>query len=422
MSWFQLILTRCLILGLAIVGSECLAANVIADWKQIGETTISGTGRKNAVALPYYAYLSVAMYDAVTAIDPRYEPFAVRVHAPRHASVDAAAATAAHDVLVHYFSAQAAALDAGLANSLSAIPDGQSKVDGVAVGHQVAAKWLALRAGDGLEAPLVFTPGHGPGIWEPVPTVPAPPPNTPPAPVGVWLRQFTPFALMSADQFLEDVPAPPALTSERWARDFNRTKDYGALNSVVRTASQTEIGRFWTDDAGAQYSRAMRALMDTQALDTARSARLSAMGSVALSDAVTACFNAKYHYAFWRPYTAIHDADPSVNPETVPDSSWIPLAVTPGHPEYPAAHGCATQALADALTAFFGTDEVLFVVTSAVTGTTHSFASFEDLVREVDDARIYGGMHYRNSVKQGNRLGSAVVEYMLKHHFRAKDE
>jgi hypothetical protein len=422
MDAFRLALSRCLVLGLAIVGSECLAANVIADWKQIGEATISGSGRKNAVALPHYAYLSIAMYDAVTAIDRRYEPFAVRVHAPRGASEDAAAATAAHDVLAHYFSTQAAALDADLASSLSAIADGQSKADGITVGHQVAAQWLALRGGDGLEAPLVFTPGHGPGIWEPVPTYPAPPPNTPPKPVGVWLREFKPFALLSADQFLEDVPPPPALTSERWARDFNRTKDFGAQNSAVRTPAETEIGRFWTDDAAVQYSRAMRGLMDSQSLDVAQSARLSAMGSVALSDAVTACFNAKYHYAFWRPYTAIHDADPSINPQTVPDPNWIPLAVTPGHPEYPSAHGCVTQALMDALTAFFGTDEVPFVVTSLVTGTTHTFSNFEDVVQEVDNARIYGGMHYRNSMKQANRLGSRVVEYMVKHHFRDRDD
>ena len=419
---FRLILSRCLVFGLAIVSSEIMAANVVADWKQIGEATISGSGRKNAVSLPYYAYLSVAMYDAVTAIDRRYKPFGVRFHGPRGASTDAAAATAAHDVLVHYFPAQTAVLDTDLESSLSAIPDTQSKTDGIAVGHGVAAQWVALRAGDGLEAPLVFTPGHGPGIWEPVPTYPAAPPNTPPPPVGVWLRQFKPFALLSADQFLDDVPPPPALTSERWTRDFNQTKDYGALNSTVRTAEQTEIGRFWTDDAGVQYSRALRALMAAQALDTPQSARLSAMGSVALSDAVTACFNAKYHYAFWRPYTAIHDADPSVNPETVPDPSWIPLAVTPGHPEYPAAHGCVTQALMDALTAFFGTDEIPFVVTSTVTGTTHTFTNFEDVVREVDNARVYGGMHYRNSTKQGNRLGSRVVEYMLKHHFRGNDD
>jgi hypothetical protein len=305
---------------------------------------------------------------------------------------------------------------------LSAIADGQSKADGITVGHQVAAQWLALRAGDGLEAPLVFTPGHGPGIWEPVPTYPGPPPNTPPKPVGVWLREFKPFALLSADQFLEDVPPPPALTSERWARDFNRTKDFGAQNSTVRTPAETEIGRFWTDDAAVQYSRAMRGLMDSQSLDVAQSARLSAMGSVALSDAVTACFNAKYHYAFWRPYTAIHDADPSINPQTVPDPNWIPLAVTPGHPEYPSAHGCVTQALMDALTAFFGTDEVPFVVTSLVTGTTHTFSNFEDVVQEVDNARIYGGMHYRNSMKQANRLGSRVVEYMVRHHFRDRDD
>ena len=410
-----------LALSLMAAGSAALAANAIPDWKQITESTVSGAARKNASALPYYAYVDVAMYDAVSSIDRRYEPFAIRVHAPRGASQDAAAAAAAHDVLVHYFPANTAALDADLANSLAAIPDGQSRTDGVGVGHAVATQWLALRTGDGLEAPLTYTWGHGPGIWEPVPTVPAAPPNTPPAPVGVWLSQFKPFGLRSADQFLDEIPPPPALTSEKWANDYNRTKDYGALNSTVRTPQETEIGRFWTDDAAAQYSRAMRGLMSTEGLDTAHSARLAAMGSVSLSDAVTACFNAKYHFAFWRPYTAIHDSDPTINPETIPDPNWIPLAVTPGHPEYPAAHGCATGALMDALTEFFGTDEVPFVVTSAVTGTTHTFTSFEDVVREVDNARIYGGMHYHNSVKEGNRLANRVVAYVLRHHFQTND-
>ncbi len=146
------------------------------------------------------------------------------------------------------------------------------------------------------------------------------------------------------------------------------------------------------------------------------------MYSVAASDAITACMNAKYHFAFLRPYTAIHDADTDGNPNTVAEPNWVPLAVTPGHPEYPAAHGCVTEAVMDALTAFFETDEIPFSVTSAVTGTTHSFNSFEDVVTEVDNARIYGGMHYRHSVLQGNRLGRFVTEYMLKHHFKASDE
>ena len=410
-----------LILGI-VLASESYAQNPIADWHAVMESSVASTGRKNVVALPYFAYVDVAMYDAVNSIDERFQPFAVDVHAPRGASKDAAAASAAHDVLTHYFPAQAATFDAALANSLAAVPDGQSKTDGINVGKAVAAQWLTLRVGDGLEAAIVFTPGHGPGIWEPVPTYPAPPPNTPPAPVGVWMRQFKPFALHSADQFLADIRPPLALTSEAWARDFNRTKDFGAHDSVVRTASQTEIGLFWTDNAAAQYSRAFRGLIASQGLDTAAAARLAAMYSVAASDAGTACMNAKYHFAFWRPYTAIHDADTDGNPDTVADPNWIPLAVTPGHPEYPANHGCVTEAVMDAMSAFFETDEIPFSVTSTVTGTTHSFDSFEDVVREVDNARIYGGMHFHHSVKEGNRLGRMVTEYILQHHFRDNEE
>jgi hypothetical protein len=410
-----------LALGLTIA-SQSGAQNAIVGWHAVMETTVAGSGRKNAVALPYYGYVDVAMYDAVTAIDRRFQPFAVQVNAPRGASEDAAAASAAHDVLVHYFPAQAVTLDVALASSLAGIADGQSKTDGIHVGQAVATQWLALRSGDGLEAPIPYTPGHGPGIWEPVPTYPAPPPNTPPAPVAVWLTQFKPFALTSADQFLADIPAPPALSSAVWAANFNLTKAYGEQNSTVRTAAQTEIGRFWTDDAAAQYSRAFRALVTSQGLNTAAAARLAAMYSVAASDAVTACMNAKYHFAFWRPYTAIHDADTDGNPNTVPDPNWVPLAVTPGHPEYPANHGCVTEAVMDALTAYFDTDVIPYSVNSVVTGTTHSFNSFEDVVTEVDNARIYGGMHYRHSVKQGNRLGRLVTEYIFKHHFKARDE
>jgi hypothetical protein len=422
MSTFRrIICIQAVVLGLA-VASQCGAQNAVVAWHAIMESTVAGGGRKNAVALPYYAYVDVAMYDAATAIDRRFHPFAVRFDAPRGASEDAAAASAAHDVLVHYFPSQTTTLDAALASSLAGIADGQRKTDGIHVGQAVAAQWLALRSGDGLEAPLTYTPGHGPGIWEPVPTYPAPPPNTPPAPVGVWMTQFKPFALMSADQFLADIPPPPPLKSAVWARNFNLTKTYGEQNSTVRSAAQTEIGRFWTDDAAAQYSRAFRTLVGTQRLSTAAAARLAAMYSVAASDAVTACMNAKYHFAFWRPYTAIHDADTDGNPDTVADPNWVPLAVTPGHPEYPANHGCVTEAVMDALTAFFDTDEIPYSVTSAVTGTTHSFNSFEDVVTEVDNARIYGGMHYRHSVKQGNRLGRRVTEYVLTHHFKAIDE
>ena len=417
----RLICIQAVMFGLASA-SQVSAQNAVVGWHAVMESSVAGSGRKNAVALPYYAYVDVAMYDAVNAIDRRFQPFAVQVNAPPGASEDAAAASAAHDVLVHYLPAQAAKFDAALASSLAAIADGQSKTDGISVGQAVAAQWLVLRTGDGLEAPIPYAPGHGPGIWEPVPTYPAPPPNTPPAPVGVWFTQFKPFALASADQFLADIPPPPPLKSTTWARNFNLTKDYGELNSAVRTAEQTEIGRFWTDDAAAQYSRAFRGLVASQGLSTADAARLAAMYSVIASDAVTACMNAKYHFAFWRPYTAIHDADTDGNRDTLVDPNWVPLTVTPGHPEYPANHGCVTEAVMDTLTAFFGTDEIPYSVTSAVTGTTHSFSSFEDVVTEVDNARIYGGMHYRHSVLQGNRLGRLVTEYVLRNNFKANGE
>jgi hypothetical protein len=235
--------------------------------------------------------------------------------------------------------------------------------------------------------------------------------------VGVWLTQFKPFALSSADQFLSEIPPPPALDSAQWAHNFNLTKTLGALNSTVRTAAQTEIGRFWTDDAAAQYSRVFRSLVDSQGLGTSAAARLAAMYTVAASDAGTACMNAKYHFAFWRPYTAIHDADTDGNDATVADPNWVPLAVTPGHPEYPANHGCVTAAVAEAWTTFFGTDEVTFSVTSNITATTHTFESFDDLVQEVDQARVFGGMHYQHSVKTGNRLGRRVAEQVVRHHF-----
>ena len=401
-----------------LLGLFAQAQNPVADWDAIALNTIVVTAKKSPAAAPvYFAYTEAAMYDAANSIDHRFTPFAVSLNAPAGASQDAAVIVAAHAVLVHYFPAQRATLDMDEAISLAALSDGPAKNDGIAVGQAVAAQWISIRANDGLEAPITYIPGHGPGIWEPVPTYPAPPPNTPPPPVAPWLAQFTPFTMASASQFLDQIEPPPALTSQQWTDDFNRTKAYGALNSTVRTPAQTEIGLFWADHATAQYSRAFRNLILTQHLGTSDAARLGAMSNVVVADSVAACMNAKYHFAFWRPYTAIHDADTDGNPDTVPDPNWIPLDPTPGHPEYPANHGCATEALMDTLTAFFGTDKVPYAVTSNVTNTIHNFTRFKDVVREVDDARIFGGMHYHHSVVQGNVLGRKVAHQMLKNYF-----
>jgi PAP2 superfamily len=385
--------------------------NAVADWDAIATNTIVTVGGKSAAAsFVFFAYTDVAVYDAVNSITRQHRPFAVWVAAPRSASLDAAVITSAHDVLVHYFPAQQAALDADEAASLGALPNSQSKSDGITVGRTVAAQWLAMRAADGVEAPIVYVWGSGPGMWQPVP--PFPPPATP------WLGQMTPFTFHSASDFLAIIQSPPSLASRRWTEDYNLTRTYGALNGSLRTAAQTEIGKFWADNGGAQYSRALRFLIAEYQLNTAESARLAAMQYVSVADSLVACFNAKYHYGFWRPYTAIHNADTDGNPKTVADTNWLPLDPTPGHPEYPAAHGCATQALAVALRTYFHTDRIHYQVTSNVTATTHDFQRFADLVTEVDLARIFGGMHYAHSVLQGNVMGTAVACHVLRSHFQ----
>jgi hypothetical protein len=383
--------------------------NAVSDWDAISLNTIVIQGQKPSAAV-LFAYVSVAMYDSVSSINHQYTPFAVRVDAPRHASVDAAVVAAAHDVLVHYFPASQTDLDAAESASLGKIADAQSKIDGINVGTAVAARWIAMRSGDGFEAPITYVWGHGPGIWEPVP--PFPPP------INVWMADFKPFTYTTASDFLNRIEPPLALGSEEWAEDYNLTRSYGALNGSLRTPSQTEIGRFWSAPPQATVSSGLQNLIREQKLDTAQSARLAAMSNVAVADALVACFNAKYHYAFWRPYTAIHAADTDGNPSTIPDSNWLPLDITPGHPEYPAAHGCATEALMVAMRSFFGSDKVHFRVFSSVTGTTHEFRRFSDVVIEVDEARIFGGMHFRHSVLQGNVLGKAVANHVLRTHFR----
>jgi hypothetical protein len=409
----------CLGFLLVVAGACCaFAQSVVSDWLDHAATAIVVNAKKDpATSNVYFAYVAVAMYDAANSVDRHFKPFAAAVDAPAGTQIDAAVITAAHDVLAHYFPDQQSALDGEQAASLAAVGDGQAKSDGISVGKSVAAQWIRMRSGDGVEAKVVYTPGHGQGIWEPIPNVPAPAPNITPPPVDPWFTQFRPLALKSPNQFISALDEPYALTSGEWAADFNLTKNYGAQKSTYRTPQQTEIGLFWTDGPG-QVIRALRSLIESRNLDTVSAARMSAMACVSIADAFAAAMSAKYHFSFWRPYTAIRNADTTVNPATVADKGWIPLAATPGHPEYPANHGCITQAFMDALTAFFGTDRVSIAFTSNITHTSHTFSNLQDVVREVDNARVFGGMHYRHSVLQGNVLGRLVATYVCMNNFQ----
>lgn len=223
--------------------------------------------------------------------------------------------------------------------------------------------------------------------------------------------------MKSPDQFLP-AQGPPALSSGLWSTNYDTVRVYGAKFGSPRTPWQTEVGIFWTDFTPAQANQAYRKLALDQNLDTVDSARFFAMVEAAGADSCIGCWNAKYHSNFWRPVTAIRAGDPDGNAATAADASWEPLAVTPGHPEFPSAHGCYTSATSHVLAAFFGTDHIQSTYLSTTTGTTQTFARFSDVMREVAAARVYGGMHYPYSVQVGELLGQKVAQQIAAQLFR----
>lgn len=386
------------------------ADNVVTDWSLITAATAT-QGGKGGYALLYQAYTSIAVYDAVNSIHRRFRPFYYSGSCEREASDEAAAAAASHGVLVNYFPDQKAALDTKLLQTLASIAaSADAKRNGVRAGEAAASVLVASRVGDGLETNIPYTPGTAPGDWQPTP------PGFQPAAVP-WLGQMRPFTMKSASQFLPRGPYP--LTSEQWAADYNLTRLFGELNSSVRTPGQTEIGLFWTDNPFAQDGRTYIRLIENNHLDIMDSARLMAILWTGYSDSLIGCFNAKYAFSFWRPVSAIPAG--GGNPELAADAAWMPLAVTPNHPEYPAAHTCGTGAVSDLVADFFGTQKVHVVVDSLVFSDgphTHIFENTEDWLDEVFWARIYSGFHFHHSLEDGAELGHRVSHQVFDNHFQ----
>lgn len=397
-------------LALAIPMATCLRAqNVVVQWNGIASTTIVTNGKEASVASGvWFAYVHLAVFDAVNAIDHRFQPYLFTANPPAGANVDAAAIAAAHRILVQYFPAQQSTLDSQFTTSLAAIADtGANIAAGVAIGEAAAQALINARANDGLLANVSYTPPVGPGFYQ----------RTPPAfaaPLTPWLGQMVPFTMTGPAQFFPD-EGPTPLDSQQWIDDYNETKTLGAINSTVRTPEQTEIGLFWTEHTGQQYARAFRKLATDQGLNTSDTARLMAMLWAGYADAGIGCWNAKFTFSFWRPVTAIRAG--GGNPALTADPNWTPLAATPAHPEYPAAHGCATGVVSTVLENFFGTPNLQFSVDSLVTHTTHNFTSTTDLLDEVEHARIYAGFHYHHSVIQGKVLGTKVAHQLTQGFF-----
>jgi hypothetical protein len=404
------------------LGPSRAEANPVDDWNGIANQVIVVNANRAGLSNIDFAYVFIAIYDAVNAIDGGHSVFAVKpTTSPAGASPDAATAAAAYNVLKWLFPAQQPYLDGAYAGYLFGIPNGPAKTRGIAVGSEVAAKFIALRTGDGRNAVVPYVLRSGPGEYQLTPetgTVY----NPPGVPVGTWVPGLKTFAIESATQFRAD--GPPHLTSARYARGLNETKAYGALTGSLRSAKQTEIGNFYAENPGQQINRNVRNIAAAHSLSFVDSVRFFAQIYVTMADAQITTWNSKYFYNFWRPVTAIRAADTDDNPATEADPSWLPLVrPTPGHPEYPAAHPTVTGSLADTLAQFFGTEklDVTLTSTSVTPGTlvAHQFTNTDDIVKDVINGRIYGGMHYRFSGEAGAEIAREVTKYVARHYFRA---
>jgi hypothetical protein len=369
-------------------------------------------------AAVYMGIVHAAIYDTALAFGGGYHPYAIGLTAPQGASPEAAIATATHNVLIGLQPelglnpAQQAILDGHYADYMAAIPDGTAKSDGISVGAQVAAAVVALRTNDGrgsnpqIGQPPFVPPPPGPGVWDP---------GNAPA-VGLRLPLIRPLALQSASQFRPD--APPALTSDEYTQDYEQVKALGSISSTVRTPDETTQALFWTDHDIRQWNDGLLTLAGAQGLDLVQTARMLAMAHVSGGDAMIACFDAKYHYWFWRPYQAIPQAGTDGNPATEPDATWRPLRPTPNFAEYPSAHACHSTAMVEALQAFFGTDNMTISLSSRVTQTTRTYNHLHDVLSDVNEARILVGFHFRNSTQVGSNLGRHVADYIVARLFQ----
>ncbi len=363
----------------------------------------------------YMSYVQAAVYDAVTKLEGRYQPYHdFSFTVVPEASVQAAVAAAAQTALDHYLPDQQPTVDAEYDAYLATLTG--DVVDGVALGQAAANDIISLRTGDGLNNPNVPSYGQNgpilPGQWQ---LLPGQKVQTP------WLATMRPFLLVEPNQFR--APSPPALTSHQYARDLNETEAYGALNSTVRTPEQTAIAYFWVGNNINQYNVTMQNVVNQHQMDLVDAAHLLAIGNIVTTDAGIACYDSKLFYQAWRPTAAIQNADKDNNPETTADPTWQPLGALPGHPEYPSQHGCFTAAFADTLAAALHTKHIDVTIPggqggSNVLTTTQHFDTVRDVQNQVVDARVWLGFHFRNSVIQGETVGNNVADWELDRYFK----
>ena len=421
---------RLFLLGFVLLMSpvRAIAAttpNVVTDWAAIVQQAIHhppGAPRSAGTSEILHTMVMLAVYDAAVAVEGGFQPYVAEIRRLPYADVRAAVATAAYRTArARIAASQVPWLDQQYTTYMSGIGDSLGKTEGVRVGEAAAQAVLALRANDGFDAIVPYEcsgPQVAAGEFEPDAGCPAGP--TSPQPVDVKVGRIRPFAIDSIARYRPGGPEP--LTSSSYAEDFTETRDYGRVDSVFRSPAQTDLAYFWSDNPYVFWNRNLIALAQAQQLRVLETARLFAMVHTSVADAIIVGFESKYGYAAWRPRTAIPRADTDGNPDTDADPTWRPLLMV-NHPEYPSGHGFWSTALTDSVAAFFGTNRVTWTLTvpkSAVpvlNQTEYTYDQLNALMRDVDDARVFGGLHWRQSLRHGAQIGRRVSAYVTRRYF-----
>jgi hypothetical protein len=396
------------IVGLALVsGNTLVHADVITDWNKTAMDVMKAV---NVAGNPWtrsMALVNVSMSDAVNSVQNRYTRYTTELPIDPNASAEAAAAGAARDILMRQYPGQKAKIDAAFAETMKDIPDNPARAAGIALGEKVAAAVFAERQSDATNMPDTYRPLTTPGVW--VPTTP---------PLFPQYATAKPWGMDSASQFR---PAPPpALNSALYTRDYNETKEMGGAKSTKRTDAQSDAVRFWTQAnlAPAWYQAAAQASA-RKGLSVAENARLFALMSMALANCFIVDWDAKFTYNFWRPITAIRNGDQDGNDATERDAGWQPLNATPMHPEYPSQAGINAGAASGVLEAVFGKGPEGFVATDINDARlSRQFASFAQMDLEHKEVRIWGGIHFRNSLDVGDAMGKKIADHLVANYIK----
>ena len=393
------------VLTLMSIGTAA-RADVVTEWNDVAVARLVAARQLPPDGARSMAMVHVAMFDAINAAQPRYTSYAFKGKAPAGASPEAAGVAAARTVLLKLYPDQSEAIDKAYAASLSAIPDGAGRSAGIALGEQVGNECIAMRENDGVSATVAYRPVTAAGVY--VPTM---------FPASVAWPNVKPFFMKEPAQFRPG--PPPALKSADWAKDLNEIRQVGGRESSARTAEQTEVGRFWGLTGVPSWNPIVRALASSGGLSLVDNARLFALVNMAATDSFISVFDAKYAYNFWRPITAIRNGDMHGNGEVQRDAGWMPLIDTPMHPEYPCAHCISSTAVGTVLASVFRGRPISVTMTSPTApGVTRKWDRLEDYMQEVNNARVWAGVHYRFSTRVGADMGRKIGELAVRDYMK----